>query len=81
MKTITDLFELVAKETEMSQTKMVKYFFDIDTRYKWVSMYVDYNCGDDNDIEELISKIMIRTPEEIQLAYWSIYNKGRSSNS
>ena len=80
MKTITDLFELVAKETEMNKGKTVEYLFDIDTRYKWLSMYVNYNC-EGYDIEEIVSKLKIETPEEIQLAYWSIYNKGRSKNS
>ena len=80
MKTIKDLFELIAKETEMNEDKRLEYLFDINTRYQWLSMYVNYNC-EGHEIETIFSNLKIETPEEIQLAYWSIYNNGRSKNS
>ena len=41
MKTIADLFELILTETKLNEGKLVQYTFDVDTKYKCVSMYED----------------------------------------
>ena len=37
MKTLTDLLNLITREIELTQDKMVKFAFDIDTRYNWLT--------------------------------------------
>ena len=84
MKTLTDLFTLIAKETEISNSKLVKFTFDIDTLYNWLAFDKIYpNFDDDyNELKPTIKIILKRapfdTPEAIQQAYWTIYNEGRS---
>lgn len=81
MKTINNLFELVANEISMNAGKIVQYTFDIDTRYQVVSMYVNYDPDQNNDKNETIfSRLPIKTAEEVQLVFWFIWNKGRSRN-
>jgi len=80
MKTLTDLFLLIANETEMSKGKMLEYTFDINTKYNWLSMYRDHNL-EDIDYETVFTNMKIETIEQIQLAYWSVFNAGRSSQN
>jgi hypothetical protein len=83
MKTLKDLFELINKETELNENKLLKNYFSVDTRYKWVGMRQISEYGEilgqkPEDTEEVIfSHKSIKTPEELQEVYWTIYNKGR----
>ena len=84
MKTLTDLLNLITREIELTQNKMVTYEFDINTRYNWLSMErVMPEVGEDGKFtgddkrETILSSIKFDTPERIQLAYWTIYNEGR----
>ena len=61
---------------------MIKYYFDLDTQNLRVSMKAG---GKDEDNEnkiliakEVLSYQSIETPAEIQQAYWTIYNNGRT---
>ena len=80
MKTLTDLLLLIANETEMNKGKMCVYTFDLNTKYNWLSMYRDHNL-EDIAVETVFSNMKIETIEQIQLAYWSIFNEGRSSKN
>jgi tRNA-dihydrouridine synthase len=77
MKTLKDLLELINKETQLNEGKMLQNVFDINTRYNWVSMYQVYNLIDDVKEETIINNGSIETPEKLQQVYWTIYNKGR----
>lgn len=76
MKTIADLFELILKETELNEGKLVQHQFDINTKYNYVSMYNHVDI-EGRETEEVFSRIYFDTPEQLQLAYWTIYNNGR----
>lgn len=78
MKTIADLFELILNETNANDGKLVKYTFNIDTQYNWVSMW---EAADIKGYEQkqIIQMQSIETPEQLQQVYWTIYNNGRSS--
>ena len=78
MKTIADLFELILNETNANEGKLVKYTFNIDTRYNWVSMYEGADIKG-YEQKQIISMQSIETPEQLQQVYWTIYNNGRSS--
>ena len=90
MKTIKDLFELILAEEMLNENLMMQYTFSIDTRYMWVSMDVYrplYEIDDDGCekqtlklYESIMSHESIKTPEQLQQVYWTIYNNGRSSN-
>lgn len=75
MKTLKDLFELINKETELNAGMMQQNVFDINTRYKWCSMWKVY--GNDVKDEEVFNSKSIKTPEELQEVYWTIYNNSR----
>jgi len=82
MKTLTDLLLLIANETEMNKGKLCTYTFDFNTQYNWLSMYKDYGVnGLGSNPETVLSNMKIETIEQIQLAYWSIFNEGRSSKN
>ncbi len=94
MKTLTDLFTLIAKEIEISNSRLVKFTFDIDTRYNWLTFSKVYPVFSKTEveiingierakelkpqIEDLLKNTPFDTPEAIQQAYWTIYNEGRS---
>jgi len=87
MKTITDLFNLIAQETTMNEGKMHQYTFDINTTFMWVSMMehaesFDYEkeCKKRFAENTIFTCESISTPEKLQLVYWTIYNQGRSKN-
>ena len=79
MKTIADLFELILNETKLNEGKILQFTFDIDTKYKCVSMYQDADVKGHED-KTILSRMSIKTPEELQLVYWTIYNNGRTKN-
>ena len=84
MKTLTDLLNLITREIELTQNKMVKFAFDIDTRYNWLTFVKLYpEVSEDGELtgenreEKILSSAKFDTPEKIQQAYWTIYNEGR----
>jgi hypothetical protein len=77
MKTIDDLFDLVLEQTNKNKGKMVRYMFDISQRYNWVSMTQVVELSGEKKEKEIFSNMSIATPEELQLVYWTIVNKGR----
>ena len=84
MKTLTDLLNLITKEIELTQNKMVNYEFVVDTRYNWLTFErVMPEVGEDGEFtgddkrETILSSFKFDTPETIQQAYWTIYNEGR----
>ena len=79
MKTIADLFELILTETKLNEGKLVQYTFDVDTKYKCVSMYEDADI-EGHEAKTIFSRTSIKTPEQLQLVYWTIFNNGRSSH-
>ena len=76
MKNLKDLFDLVLKETELNNGKQCTYHFCIDTKYNWLSMYQCHNLDGIED-EIIMRSESFGTKEELQLVYWTIYNKGR----
>lgn len=82
MKTIYDIFNLIMEETRMNEDKDQKYLFEIDTKHMWVSMYsqsvILKECGDENAERNIFQHQSMSSEHEIQLAYWMIYNNGRS---
>lgn len=77
MKTLKDLFNLILEETELNSGKIVNYFFDINTHYKWLSMYEKHEI-ENGESKTLISNQKIETEAQIQLVYWTIYSIGRT---
>lgn len=77
MKNLNDLFQLIQNETEMNEGKLVKNTFSIDTHYMWVSMW--RQAGDDEPMP-LMSTMSIRHEHELQLAYWTIVDQGRTGS-
>ena len=77
MKTIADLFELILTETKLNEGKLVQYTFNVDTKYKCVSMYEDADI-EGHEAKTILSHTYIKTPEQLQLVYWIIFNNGRS---
>ena len=84
MKTLTDLLNLITREIELTQNKMVNFEFVVDTRYSWLTFErVMPEVGEDGEFtgddkrETILSSVGFDTPAKIQLAYWTIYNEGR----
>ena len=80
MKTLTDLFGLILAETLLNEGKQVKYLFEISTQYMWVSMWADANVNGRKP-EEIINMFHIEDEAQLQQAYWTIFNAGRSKNA
>ena len=78
MKTFKDLLNLISAETEQNNGKIVNYFFDINTRYNWLSMYEIHNIENGAEPKTLINTQKIETEAQIQLVYWTIYSLGRT---
>lgn len=86
LKTLQDVFDLIMSETTLNEGKLVKYTFDINTHYGWISMYQVIPTFDENGIEtetkeipkSIFTNIGLNTVPEIQLAYWSIFVNGRN---
>lgn len=76
MKTLKDLFELIYKQTELNDGKALRFTFEINTHYNWVSMFRVIDVS--STITEF-SNLSIETESQIQLAYWMIVNKGRNN--
>ena len=90
MKTISDLLNLIAEETKMSEGKVHVFTFNIDTKNKWVSMYSHYEystyldgewASEKVDERSLLTMESIDTDSRLQLVYWRIFNLGRSAES
>lgn len=77
MKTLKDLFELINLQTELNIGKVVKFTFEINTRYNWVSMYRETDLTSETKIETILSNESIQRDCDIQLVYWTIFNKSR----
>ena len=78
MKTLTELFELIAQETKLNEKYQIKFYFMIDTQYQWVNMASGgIEDGKVKIVKEILSHESIETIEAIQQVYWTIYNKGR----
>ena len=39
MKTLKDILLLIADQEEKNKNKMLKYKFELNTRYNWLSLY------------------------------------------
>ena len=81
MKTLNDIFSLIAEQTELNKNKMLKYVYRIDTRHNSItaqSVIFDEDKGEERIFEEIISSNSIATPEAIQEVYWRIYNNRRT---
>jgi len=79
MKTVSDLFKLIIKETAMNEGKTCKFVFSINTQHGWVSMYREVDIEGEKPAE-LFALKSIKTPAEVQEVYWMIWNHGRSRN-
>jgi len=77
MKTITDLFELIATETRLNEGKLLQFTFYIDTHYNWVTMRSGADI-EGHELKEIFAMEKIDTPARLQQVYWTIYNNGRS---
>lgn len=75
MKTLADLFSLIAEQTNKNDGMGVKYVFDVNTRYNWVSMYELVPVLEKE--KDVFSHLSIETPEQLQQVYWTIFNSGR----
>ena len=81
MKTFADLLKLIQVEIEMNEGKLVEYQFMIDTKYKWVSMYeIVGGVYEKDKVKEstIFNSMSYKKDHELQMVYWTIYNKGRS---
>lgn len=81
MKTLNDIFSLIAEQTELNKNKMLKFTYSVDTRYFTVSaqtLFYDEEKMEEKIFQEIISHKSIATPEQIQEAYWTLYNNKRT---
>tara|TARA_Y100000361_G_C11105304_1_gene314404 strand:- start:558 stop:803 length:246 start_codon:yes stop_codon:yes gene_type:complete len=80
MKTLTDIFNLIAKETELNEGMLLQHQFDINTKHEWVSMY-KFAEGIKTTLDETIfSHESFKDEANIQKVYWLIYTNGRSKD-
>ena len=80
MKTLKDILLLIADQEEKNKNKMLKYKFELNTRYNWLSLYqIASKEGDiyGEEIRDIFNSLSIATPEAIQQAYWTAYNNTR----
>ena len=77
MKTLKDILLLIADQEEKNKNMMLKYKFDLNTRYNWLSLYQVINTEDGEEVRDVFSSLSIATPEAIQQAYWTAYNNTR----
>ena len=80
MKTLNDIFSLIAEQTELNKNKMLKFTYSVDTRYFTVSAYTlcyDEQEKEEKIFQEIMSHKSIATPEQIQEVYWTLYNNRR----
>tara|TARA_R110000751_G_scaffold296436_1_gene405642 strand:- start:1465 stop:1746 length:282 start_codon:yes stop_codon:yes gene_type:complete len=81
MKTLNDLILLIAVITVNNEGKQVQYNITLDLQYKNLSlqMYsaeVSYDDVHVDGIDEMkISHKSIKTTEQIQEVYWTLYNE------
>jgi hypothetical protein len=80
MKTLTDLLELIAKETELSKGKLVEYRFSLDMIHNWLSMVQVVDLVEETKETPVFEYQKIETVAELQLAYWLIWTNGRSKH-
>ncbi len=87
MKTLTDLLNLVTEEIELnSKGFFVNFVFDINTRYNRISfskISPVFSEGEEakrteERIEVILDHMSLEDKGEIQQAYWTIYNEGRT---
>jgi hypothetical protein len=87
MKTINDLMQLIAKETELNDGKIIQYTFSIDTDNLWLTMkehanivsWVDGEIIERRDHQKTIFQLeSFKTPEELQYLYWKVFINGRT---
>tara|TARA_R100000388_G_scaffold94992_2_gene84887 strand:+ start:1457 stop:1726 length:270 start_codon:yes stop_codon:yes gene_type:complete len=88
MKTLTDLLNLVAQEIELnSRGYLVNFTFRIDTKYNRLSFEKEIPMFSKTGTEPtrikketILDYIDLKDEGEIQQAYWTIYNNGRTKN-
>jgi len=81
MKTLNDIFALIIEQTELNKNKTLKFTYSVDTKYFWVSaqtIYYDYEKKEEKIFQEIMSNKSIKTPEQIQEVYWTLYNNRRT---
>ena len=82
MKTLNEIFALIIEQTELNKNKMLKYTYLVDTRYFTISANIltfDEQENKEVIFKEIMSYKSIKTPEEIQEVYWTLYNNGRKN--
>ena len=87
MKTINDLMQLIAKEIELNEGKILEYTFSVDTSNFWLTMN-EHACIHNWDTGELVIERKheknlfkfesFKTPEELQYVYWKVFINGRT---
>lgn len=84
MKTLRDLLNLITEEIILNQDRLVNYEFKVDTRFNWVDFDKVSPKVIDGEVsttevnrEAILHTARIDTPEQIQVAYWTIYTNGR----
>lgn len=77
MKTLADLFVLIAEQTAKNEGKALKYLFDVNTKYKWVSCHSELELLDETKSDVILSNASIDNEEELQMVYWTIKVKTR----
>ena len=77
MKTLKDILLLIADQEEKNKNMVLKFKFELDTRYNWLSLCQVVNLEDGEEVKDIFSHLSIETPEAIQQAYWTAYNSTR----
>lgn len=79
--------QLISKEIELNEGKILEYTFSIDTDNCWITMK-EHACIHSWDTGELLTERKhektlfqfesFKSPEELQLAYWKVFCNGRT---
>lgn len=87
MKTINDLMQLISKEIELNEGKLVKYSFNVDTDDMFLTMkehaeITNWDSGqpvtEKKHAKTIFSFERYNTPEKLQYLYWKVFINGRS---
>lgn len=79
MKTLTDLFTLIAREQELNLNMMVQNQIMIDLQYNWISFRTYAKCEDKEHLKTIMSMESIASAVDIQKVYWTIVAEGRQT--
>ena len=87
MKTINDLLQLIKREIELNEGKILQYNFIIDTDDMYLTMrehaeFCNWESGElvteKQHKKTIFSLERFDTPERLQYVYWKVFCNGRS---